>query len=527
MFTKFENLGQIADRNKRKKMAKNIFDELHNSSENKIALSDAETDNFGTSINQIISNKNLKELCENDAELSEKITQEILNFITKTQKEIVVNDSLSSEYELLDLFEKITEKQFIAQKDKHILTPFFKELNARFNEIDTVFYQKELYLSIDENRENKPSFDSVKAHLSDKWKALLFKKETAFQLNLIDEKRQLFCEELHEKVNELRALKIVLSPFAKQLGRFWDMSIGHWQHLDFAILKHYANLFKNDKALNQLTEMLGKMQETERTIEAKMVANHAFEKAEWTIVHAQKSDLVGVHESDDLSSLLPSETAFLSDSILQNVFFKKFAEKKLQTFQYQSNVLINKDLDSKNKNFKTKENAKGPIIICVDTSGSMQGTPEIVAKTLCFAMLKMAIQQNRKCFLISFSTQIQTLDLTDFAHAMEKLLQFLAMSFYGGTEADPSVSEALKQLETANFRRADVLMISDFVMPSFDEITKQKIKKAKENKTKFHSLVIGKSQNKRLIADFDNNWVYDPNNAESMLTLVQNLKKIK
>jgi uncharacterized protein with von Willebrand factor type A (vWA) domain len=199
----------------------------------------------------------------------------------------------------------------------------------------------------------------------------------------------------------------------------------------------------------------------------------------------------------------------------------------LQTFQYQSNVLINKDLDNKNKNFKTKENGKGPIIICVDTSSSMQGTPEIVAKTLCFAMLKMAIQQNRKCFLISFSTQIQTLDLTDFAHAMEKLLQFLAMSFYGGTEADPSVSEALKQLETANFRRADVLMISDFVMPSFDEITKQKIKKAKENHTKFHSLVIGKSQNKRLIADFDNNWIYHPNNAESMLTLVQNLKKIK
>jgi len=35
--------------------------------------------------------------------------------------------------------------------------------------------------------------------------------------------------------------------------------------------------------------------------------------------------------------------------------------------------------------------------------------------------------------------------------------------------------------------------ISDFVMPSFDEQNKNQINKVKENKTKFHSLVIGNS----------------------------------
>jgi hypothetical protein len=39
-------------------------------------------------------------------------------------------------------------------------------------------------------------------------------------------------------------------------------------------------------------------------------------------------------------------------------------------------------------------------------------------------------------------------------------------------------------------------------------------------------LVIGNSSNKNVIADFDNNWVYDPNNRKSMITFVENLKRI-
>jgi uncharacterized protein with von Willebrand factor type A (vWA) domain len=50
------------------------------------------------------------------------------------------------------------------------------------------------------------------------------------------------------------------------------------------------------------------------------------------------------------------------------------------------------------KRQKEKEEAKGPFIICVDTSGSMHGTPETVAKTLCFAILKIAIKRKQKMF---------------------------------------------------------------------------------------------------------------------------------
>jgi uncharacterized protein with von Willebrand factor type A (vWA) domain len=521
-FSKFENFGLIADKNKRKAWAKAIFDELQQPSESKITVFDAEIDGFSRVIQQILDNKTMRDLCQNDADLGEHITQEILEFINKSKKDFNQNNPYAAERELLEQFNEINKSQFSNSEIKDILRPYFDELNALYKEIDVNFYEKEFALMRNDNK-NEHNFDSLKEHLLDKWKGLLLKKEIAYQLNIIDEKRGYFCEELYHQIEELSRLKAVLSPITNELGRFWDMSKGDWQHVNFDLLTQYADLLKNDKALIQLADMLGRMQEAEKEYEEKMFANTAI-KSEWKATHAHKSELVGIRESDDLSSMLPSETALLSEPIMQTIFFKKFVEKKLQTFDYQSTTLAVSDKGVKGKHLKEKQ--KGAFIICVDTSGSMLGAPETVAKTLCFALLKLAINQNRKCYLISFSTEIKTLNLTDLNNSMAALLQFLAMSFRGGTDAAPSVHAALKQLETEDYKKADVLMISDFVMPKFASELSAEIQKARNNKTKFHSLVIGNSSNKNVIADFDNNWVYDPNNRKSMITFVENLKRI-
>ena len=230
-----------------------------------------------------------------------------------------------------------------------------------------------------------------------------------------------------------------------------------------------------------------------------------------------------LNKTQVISNALPSEFALLADPTTEMVFYKKFAEKKLQTFEYQGRTQEIIEEEFENKRQKAKENQKDAFIICVDTSDSMHGTPETVAKMLCFAILKIAIRENRKCYLISFSTGIETLNLTDLKNSLDKIVQFLSMSFYGGTDAVPAMQESLRMLETNDYKKADVIMVSDFVMSAFDEKTQKQIAKAKKNKTKFHSLVIGTSQNKGVIKDFDNNWFYNLKNQDSVLTLVKNL----
>jgi uncharacterized protein with von Willebrand factor type A (vWA) domain len=97
------------------------------------------------------------------------------------------------------------------------------------------------------------------------------------------------------------------------------------------------------------------------------------------------------------------------------------------------------------------------------------------------------------------------------------------MSFHGGTDATPAMKEALRMLETEDYKKADVIVVSDFVMSGFDEQTRGQIKVAQDNKTKFHSLLIGNSGNQTAIREFDNNWVYDVSDSKSALKLAQNL----
>jgi len=318
----------------------------------------------------------------------------------------------------------------------------------------------------------------------------------------------------------------LLEPFTGELGRLWDMSKGHWQKVNFDVLKKYAELLEQDKSLQELAEMLGRMRQAQREYEEEIFTDIVI-KPTWKVEHAAKAELVGIHESDDISSMLPAEAALLADEATELLFYKKFAEKKLQTFEYQAKILSEEEREEKKKRQKEKEDKKGPFIICVDTSGSMHGFPETVAKTLCFALLKMAVRDNRKCYLISFSTSIETLNLTDLKNNLEKLIEFLSMSFNGGTDGDPAMQEALRMLETSeDYKKADVIMVSDFVMSGFDEQTKEKIITAKENGTKFHSLVIGNSGNKNTIEEFDSNWVYNSNNSDCVLQLVRDINGI-
>ncbi len=344
----------------------------------------------------------MKELCKQDKELAEKITQDILDFINKTKKQINKTDSpFEKETELLTDFDKTNKTKF--ENDWQTVNPFIEQTYDK-KELDNNFYEKEFNRSLDEkikSEKEKPSFESVKEHFTEKWDELLFKKKTKWELEIIEEQRKKFCEELYKQIEELKKLQEALEPFTNELGRLWDMSKGNWQKANLDILKRYAELLKKDKSLKDLAEMLGKMRQAENEFEEEIFSNISI-KPEWKAEHASKADLIGIRESDDLSSLLPSETALLSDETMQSVFFKKFAEKKLQTFEYQAKVLSFKEEEFQDKRQKEKEEAQGPFIICVDTSGSMHGTPETVAKTLCFAILKIAIRDNRKCYLFHF-----------------------------------------------------------------------------------------------------------------------------
>ena len=67
-------------------------------------------------------------------------------------------------------------------------------------------------------------------------------------------------------------------------------------------------------------------------------------------------------------------------------------------------------------------------------------------------------------------------------------------------------------MNSENYKKSDLLIISDFMMASLPDSLNQAIIECKKNKNKFYSLSIGDLfLDKRLKKLFDNEWVYDPN----------------
>jgi flagellar motility protein MotE (MotC chaperone) len=284
---------------------------------------------FQDAIEIILSHKTLQELSAKDSRLAKQITHEILNFIDKTKRNIgrIKNPFETEEKHLRD-FAQVEENNFQAAWD--IIAPFLQETYEQ-PVFDTEFYYRQFQMSY-------VHFESVKEHFTEKWSALLFQKQTAWELKFIDNERKKFCKELYKQMEDLKKLQELLAPFFGELGRLWDMSKGRRQKIGFDFLKKYAELLQKDKSLQELAEMLGRMHRAEKEYEDE-IFTHIVLKPDWKTEHAQKTDLIGIHESNDISSMLPSEAALLADKTLELLLYKKFAEKKLQTFEYQGKIL--------------------------------------------------------------------------------------------------------------------------------------------------------------------------------------------
>jgi uncharacterized protein with von Willebrand factor type A (vWA) domain len=432
----------------------------------------------------------------------------------------------SEEQQLKEDFDNLLIDKFKKEWGKWNNYKEFLKTKYRKRDFDLNKYQEEFKtIENTEVKTNETKLKSVKKDFTDKWNEKLSIEKLQQNIKIIDETREQFLNELYNKIEELKELLKLLSPFINEtadLGRLWDMSVGNWQNVNFSLLEKYSQILKDKKEIQELAKLLGKYRKAEAEFEEEEFENIEV-VSRYRIEHSGKSELIGITESDDLNNLLPTELALFSDLETESIFYKRFAEKKLQTFQY-----VNKENDFEQKSVTDKrqkeiEKDKGPFIIAVDTSGSMHGKPEFLAKVIAFAITRIAISEKRKAFLISFSTGIETFELTDIQNSLVKLIDFLQMSFHGGTDASEAVLEALKQMETENYEKADLLIISDGVFGNLNNNTLKSIEELKKKGNKFNSLMIGNSYNERALSFCNNIWQYDPNYDE-LKVLIRTIK---
>jgi uncharacterized protein with von Willebrand factor type A (vWA) domain len=223
-----------------------------------------------------------------------------------------------------------------------------------------------------------------------------------------------------------------------------------------------ARQIKDTPKLAKIAELAGRM------------VNTALQKQKTKVIHPP-DEIVGITQGDDLARVLPSETLLLDDPVTEPLFYQKFIERELMQYDMIGH----------------EQQARGPIICCVDLSGSMDGlhinprrlrkisqdqsaeaaaeymrksyTKEVWAKAVLLALLAIAQRQHRDFAVVYFSSygEIKTYTFPKAAATTAQLLDLATFFYGGGTTFDGWMIEALKIAERGPFQEADVITISD------------------------------------------------------------------
>ena len=485
---KFVRFGKIADKSVRTQIA----EYLKNWEVVPIEKSFIER-KYQDSLNKIIADENIHTILEKYPHLRDEIFEKAIALLEK----IVVETEKIGLPSHKEPIEKVKKNDFselpedLIEKQRNLLETTLKAReNAKIDQKAQNTLREQLIKEIEQEAEIEKALQEIK---------------------VIDELRKDFLQMLYEEIEKLKEFLELLAPFVEDttsFGRLWDLSKGNWRQINFNLLQKYGELLTQKKELLALAEALGRYRKAEVEIKEESYTNWKITQ-QFKYNHSGKSELIGVTESDDLNHLLPTELSLFSDIETENIFYKKFSEKKLQTYQFISKESYQQEQSFEDKRQTEAEKDKGPFILAIDTSGSMYGQPEEIAKLIAFAIVKIAYREKRKALLISFSTSYQLFELTDFQNSLPKLVNFLQMSFSGGTDISDAIKETVRRMEEQDYKNADLLVITDGIFGNIGSQLVSQIEALKQKGNKFNTLIIGASQNTNALSFCDNIWFCD------------------
>ncbi|MDR2481056.1 MAG: VWA domain-containing protein [Spirochaetaceae bacterium] len=471
-FNAYINFGLEGSRTEREHFAYNLYASLYNG----VDMPVKNTPDMNA-IHILLNNSDIREWCTHNEKHAEEISIEILAFIDAVYNYLArETPPYETQAALCNEIAALTRRTFI-----EAWPDIADYLQQSYNDaINTAFITRELTKAA--GRGAQRQFVRIKMHLVACMRRLLDAQTQAWYARVFETRAGAFAQELSERIYALRSISKRLIRDCNDHGRLWNASKGSWQKASYAVLEEYARYAERDLSLRELARSLGRAR-LDSTRQSGREADGTY------TCSASNFEIDGVSCGAALNYMLPQEAGLLCKHELETLFYEKWQMHRLLVFNITAQDKKIRQVSSGIADTPREE--EGPFVICIDTSGSMRGAGEKTAKSLVFALLREVFDCRRCCYLISFSTEIAVLELSDIAASFNGLADFLAMSFYGGSRIENALDEALRALDTNAYRSADVVVVSDFVLPDPDTALASRIKAAQAKGTLFHGVLIG------------------------------------
>jgi uncharacterized protein with von Willebrand factor type A (vWA) domain len=304
----------------------------------------------------------------------------------------------------------------------------------------------------------------------------------------------------------------------------WDVLRGLLRSSEWRELVRIRRLLERLPDLVRIIRSLGRARPVEDETESSQALQVVIEPAavQSTVVRRLRvpdmpGETRGVHRSGRIARMLPAEAMLLGHPQLRLVWHARHAERTLLAYEDDDHLQEVRRAPApvmrpSPRPAPAKRLEMGPMLICVDTSGSMRGGAEAVAKAVVLEAARSAHAQGRACHVFAFGGPDEVLEMEvglD-VDGVGRLARFLGQGFGGGTDIGAPLERAIERLQQAEWQLADLLIASDGEFGATPALAERLLAVKREQGLRVQGILIGDRETIGLLELADDiHWVRD------------------
>jgi uncharacterized protein with von Willebrand factor type A (vWA) domain len=248
----------------------------------------------------------------------------------------------------------------------------------------------------------------------------------------------------HAERGELRRMEVKSFELAQEIERVaqdshdFSLEFGQGGRLSAGERLELGRHLARNRKLGELARLVGRFKQDARALRRKTLERGVAEAYD-------------VERGAELGRLIPAELLALLHPALKRDFGRRLLEGELLQYRLR----------------EEEQKGKGPMVVCVDVSSSMEGGKELWAKAVCLTLMDIARRQRRLFRAVLFSSGPQSLKVLDLNHErryqpeLSKVIELAEYFPGGGTDFEQPLDAAVELIEHKRLKRADIVIITD------------------------------------------------------------------
>ncbi len=240
------------------------------------------------------------------------------------------------------------------------------------------------------------------------------------------------CGRASRAVADLREAVEGLSQVEFHTGHLPGTAAAWLSRADQPAVLPLAARLKQDARLRRIAELAGRFKRI------------AAGKRRQRVRHGA-DEITDVEQGGDLPRAFPSELSKLSHRVLRLDFLRSLLERQVLQYQLSGTEVL----------------GKGPLVVLLDKSGSMDGPRDVWATAVALALLDQAQGEHRTFALLGFDARVKFEAVVKPGEPLPEDSLFISAG--GGTEIAVALARGLEIIRThpGALKKADIVLVTD------------------------------------------------------------------